>query len=221
MTRLCLFTLCLFTLCCAPVPLLTPRDPVVESMDVTVALVWPRVCGGVWVADDWILTANHCTELTDEYGIPVGEVGVVKWAASPAQYDLEPRLGRVVYQDSVNDLALLHAKTWPVHRYASVAALPPAVGSAVHVVGHPDGLSWTYLVGTVAQNRPDLKAFDADRPFLQLQVPISGGNSGGGAFDDAGQLVGIADMILTTLPGQGFFVPVQVIRPFLKRSHVQ
>jgi S1-C subfamily serine protease len=57
-------------------------------------------------------------------------------------------------------------------------------------------------------------------PDLQVQVPVAPGNSGGGAFDDGGHLVGLMDGMLETLPGEGFFVPVEVIRPFLKASHL-
>jgi S1-C subfamily serine protease len=55
---------------------------------------------------------------------------------------------------------------------------------------------------------------------LQVQCPIAPGSSGGGAFDAGGELVGVADLHVHGLDGEGFFVPVEVIVPFLQKSHV-
>lgn len=215
--------LAVLSMCCAPAPI-PPPNHVVDSAAVTVALMVPRgdgygpTCGGVWVADEWILTANHCVMDEDELGDSV-KVNTMKFIMSP----MHPKLfdSDVVYRQPEQDLALLKAKTWQMHTFAGIASESPAVGSNVHVVGHPIGLLWTYLTGQVAQNRKDLEKFGQNRPFLQLQVPITHGNSGGGAFDDNGLLVGIADLSASSLPSEGFFIPVEAIIPFLKESHIR
>jgi len=84
--------LCLVPLCCAPAP--RPAvSPVTEANAVTVALMVPRgdalgpLCAGVWVGDEWILTANHC--VTDEDEAPIAEI---KFIANPSAkvYDRPP-----------------------------------------------------------------------------------------------------------------------------------
>lgn len=210
--------LCLFALCCAP-PVRPAVSPVTEANAVTVALMVPRgdageygpVCAGVWVGDEWILTTNHC--VTDDDEAPVA---VMRYIANPAAklYD-----SAVVYRDEVHDLALLRAKTAPMHTVAPVARVSPLVGDVVHVVGHPIGFVWTYLTGQVSGVlRTDSRL--PRSPLMQVQCPVVRGNSGGGAFDEGGQLVGIADLQVHQLEGEAFFTPVEVIVLFLQKSHV-
>jgi S1-C subfamily serine protease len=49
---------------------------------------------------------------------------------------------------------------------------------------------------------------------MQVSAPVWFGNSGGGAFNDEGEIVGIASFIMKG-PSLGFFIPVDSIRPFL------
>jgi Trypsin-like peptidase domain len=138
-------------------------------------------------------------------------------------------LAHVAAMDEAHDLALLTAAghAIPAHEVAKVAAQVPGMGERVHVCGHVKGLYWTFLEGTMAGYRGDLPNFRDDRkdevqrqgPIMQLQVPVSFGNSGGGAFNDQGELIGIADFLLN-LPAEGFFVPVESIHAFLVNHDV-
>lgn len=132
-------------------------------------------------------------------------------------------LSHVVGWDESHDLALLEAagKAVPMHESAKVASAVPPMGERIHVCGHPKGFYWTFLEGTVAGYHMSLPHMSDKKdkvksvgPYLQLEVPIYFGNSGGGAFNDAGELIGIADF-LTKLPAEGFFIPVDPIRSFL------
>jgi S1-C subfamily serine protease len=210
-----------FSVCCAHPAARLPPDHVLDATAVTVALLIDKdehryVCAGVWVADEWILTANHC--LVDE-----ADDGSITDVPSAA-FEIAESIGfhyraEVVFRDPEHDLALLRAKTWPIHRTAVIAYESPAPGTHVHVVGHPGGFLYTYATGQVmAPVRHDARL--PDGPDLQVQVPVAPGNSGGGAFDDEGHLVGLMDGMLETLPGEGFFVPVEVIHAFLKASHL-
>jgi S1-C subfamily serine protease len=66
----------------------------------------------------------------------------------------------------------------PIIRYRDTA-----VGSPVFVIGHPQGLFFTLSSGLVSRVAGD--------GMVQLSAPISPGNSGGPAYDNAGRLVGV------------------------------
>lgn len=136
-------------------------------------------------------------------------------------------LAHVVGWDESHDLALLRAAghAIPGHEVAKLAAAVPGMGEHVHVCGHVKGLYWTFLEGSMAGYRGDfphkVKKDEVGRsgPYMQLQVPVYYGNSGGGAFNDSGELIGIADFLMN-LPAEGFFIPVDPVRAFLVDQEV-
>lgn len=218
--------LALFSLCCAPNRPPLSQDRITEASADTVALMVARddgsgyrpLCAGVWVSEEWILTANHCVmDDTDGIELPVATMHYISDRDSDVVY--QERDSDVVYRDVEHDLALLRAKTWPVHRFAPVASASPRVGTELHVFGHPLGFLWTYTTASVAAvNVTDPRL--SGGPYLILQGAATHGNSGGGAFDNQGRLVGICDRSASGWPTVGFFIPVEVIVPFLKKSHV-
>ena len=103
------------------------------------------------------------------------------------------------------------------HGVARLADKTPEQGATVSVMGHTKGLYFTYMSGTVAGYRDDLSGLgldDVEGPFLQIEAPVYHGNSGGGAFDQDGHLIGIADFIMET-PDMGFFICLDNIRAIL------
>lgn len=131
-------------------------------------------------------------------------------------------LSHVVGWDEHKDLALLEAAghAVPSHEVAKLAEETPALGESIHVCGHPKGLYWTFLEGTVAGYRGEIPHMDKKSgPFMQAQTPIFFGNSGGGAFNNYGELVGIADFLMR-LPAEGFFVHLDNIRAFLQDQNM-
>lgn len=129
-------------------------------------------------------------------------------------------LSNVIAYDEQHDLALLRAagSAIPPHRIASLAKVTPSLGERIHVVGHVTGLYWTYTEGNVAAYRedmPDTSDVKMLGPWLQVSAPIFFGNSGGGIFNEYGELVGIADWIKKA-PLVGFCVHLETIRSFLE-----
>jgi len=127
-------------------------------------------------------------------------------------------VSRLVGWDREHDLALLEVKgkAVPPHEIAVLADKAPEVGEAVHFVGHPSGFYWTYVNGTVAAYRDEILGDKTLGPYMQVSAPVYHGNSGGGAFDDSGKLVGIADAIINGVPNSGLYMPVSTIRIFLE-----
>ena len=150
------------------------------------------------------------------------EKEVMGVAAEPAGW----HLSKAVAFDEEHDLALLEVQgqLQPPHKVARVASETPELGEHVNIVGHQTGLYWTYMGGQVSAYRDEdhykrLSAGrdDAKGPYMQVQSPIFYGNSGGGCFNDYGELVGIAVRI-TRAPEVGFFVHRDTIASFLDKN---
>lgn len=153
------------------------------------------------------------------------EKEVMGVAAEPSGW----HLSKVAAWDEEHDLALLEVQgdLQPPHKVARVAKSTPDLGDHVNIVGHQTGLYWTYMGGQVSAYRDEdhykrLSAGrdDAKGPYMQVQSPIFYGNSGGGCFNDYGELVGIAVRI-TRAPEVGFFVHVDTIRSFLDKQKAE
>lgn len=237
----------MMTVSCGGVITNRAGSPVVQHIDnSTVALVHTMkesgdvkvYCTGVWVSDDEILTAYHCVEgaaqitaiengedpedleSLDLTGTPISfvmsdEVGPVGGIPSTIHIGVASKL------DADHDLALVkRAKGGERgHDVAVLASSSPGVGEHVKVVGHVVGLYWTHMECIVAAYREDLSAAGVDKsgPWLQLSGPVYKGNSGGGAFDSEGKLVGIASFITKAAPDVGFFIHAETIRQFLMK----
>lgn len=105
---------------------------------------------------------------------------------------------RVMLVDEGSDLALLVMASVPAGlRALQIGTLSDVeIGSDVHAIGHPSGMTWTYTKGIVSQIRRNYgwqveggHKFSAD--VVQTQTPINPGNSGGPLISDTGLLVGV------------------------------
>lgn len=179
-----------------------------------------------------IASAANCDELKEVFGIcsiTAIEHRSVPFTNLKVHYSVwneetnisqEPtawHLAEVKKLDEAHDLALLttFAGT-PPHAIAELAKYTPAVGEPITVVGHPAGMAWTFLPGTVSGYRDIVPgAADLQGPFLQIASPAWHGNSGGGAFNSDGELIGICDF-LAGAPGEVFFTHLSNIKQFLK-----
>jgi len=212
-----------------------------QIQDSTVALVMgPQgekspYCAGVWVDSNHILTAAHCAEIVgrtifsideeSEYN-PVGDIAIflnksdLRNGEIPQDFSW---LGIVKKIDKKHDLALIQSiSETSYHSIASLALTNIEVGETIHTAGHPVGLFWTYTRGVVGAIR------DSEGPLLgkqqimtrvvQVSAPIWVGNSGGGAFNTDGHLIGICSWITLRAPNIGFFIHRDEIKNFLESS---
>ncbi|HEY5329962.1 MAG TPA: trypsin-like peptidase domain-containing protein [Acidobacteriaceae bacterium] len=121
-------------------------------------------------------TANHVVTLAADKSAPASGHAMVATASgvwsSAAVVATAPDL----------DLALLWVGR---HSGSSEFVQPiatPQDGSAIFVIGHPEGLKFTLSTGIVSGLRDQT---------IQVSAAISPGNSGGPVYDDRGNLVGI------------------------------
>ena len=104
-----------------------------------------------------------------------------------------PVAGRVVWvaPDGL-DIAVISA---PIHS-AEAQPVPwaddphPAMGDEVFSIGNPQGLGWTHTRGTISQLRTRQYG-PRQVTMIQTDTAINQGNSGGGLYDEAGNVIGI------------------------------
>jgi hypothetical protein len=94
------------------------------------------------------------------------------------------------------DLALLHVYgDMPAHRIAILADQVPPVGAEVSLVGNTEGnwFSFKHTVISAYRHSMITAGFHTQGSLIQVMDGINHGDSGGGLFNDQGQLIGIID----------------------------
>ncbi|MEY4415615.1 MAG: hypothetical protein RIQ53_2908 [Pseudomonadota bacterium] len=93
------------------------------------------------------------------------------------------------------------------------------VGQTAYAIGHPKGLDLTMSAGLVSSLRRNTAG---QLVLVQTSAAISGGNSGGGLFDERGRLIGLTTMVLVAADAQNlnFAIPADWIGE-LPRRHAQ
>lgn len=189
-------------------------------------------CGGIWVDEKHILTAAHCAEVLGRtiFGVEeeedynaVGDLAMflnnsdIKDGAIPQDFTW---MGVVKKIDKEHDLALVQSiSDTSYHTISDVATKDAEIGETIHIVGHPIGLTWSYTKGYIAAIRNALGPVLGQRPIsskvFQISAPIWVGNSGGGAFNSDGHLIGLCSWITLRAPSIGFFIHKDQIKSFL------
>ncbi len=93
------------------------------------------------------------------------------------------------------------------------------VGDRVIAIGNPLGsLGGTVTVGYVSAKDREITIENQTMTLLQTDASINAGNSGGGLFNDKGELVGIAVAYASGIGVQGlnFFIPVDQVNPVIE-----
>ncbi len=119
---------------------------------------------------------------------------------------------KVVGSDKKSDIAVLKidAKNLPVVSFGSSEKLN--VGEWVVAIGSPFGFENSVTAGIVSAKARSLPS-DSYVPFIQTDVPVNPGNSGGPLFNLNGEVVGINSQIFSESGGfQGisFAIPIDI-----------
>jgi serine protease Do len=117
----------------------------------------------------------------------------------------------VVALDRAADLALLRIPGSGLVPAALGESRALRVGTLVVAVGHPLGVRGALVAGIVHAVAP-LAA--GGRPWIQADLHLAPGNSGGPLADASGRVVGINAMIVN---GLAFAVPMREVERFVRR----
>lgn len=167
------------------------KDHVVQLRDQVVTVVTPGGQGsGFYIADGLLLTNHH---------VIAGYSRVRLRFYGGREVD-----GELVSSNAKRDVALIKTAG------AGVKGLPlrmdlPELTATVFVIGTParDRNEGSVISGIVSAFREE-----KDGPFIQSDVAVTHGNSGGPMFDDMGNVVGLVDKGDTDAPAVNLFIPI-------------
>ncbi|HET8818638.1 MAG TPA: DegQ family serine endoprotease [Xanthomonadaceae bacterium] len=151
--------------------------------------------------DGYVLTNHHVVD---------GASDIVVQLSDRREYTAE-----LVGSDPPSDVALLKidAEGLPALRVGDSGALRP--GQWVVAIGSPFGLDHSVTAGIVsAVGRSNPYANQQYVPFIQTDVAINRGNSGGPLLDTRGQVVGINSQIFSNSGGYmgvSFAIPIDMV----------
>lgn len=120
--------------------------------------------------------------------------------------------GRLVARDAEADLALLRVggAGIPAAMLADAEAL--RVGSIVVAIGHPFGVRGALTAGIIHAMGP---LVPGGRSWIQADVRLAPGNSGGPLADVSGRMVGLNTMIAG---GLALAIPISRVREFVRAA---
>jgi serine protease Do len=156
--------------------------------------------GFIISSDGYILTNNHVVDDADEVSVRL--------------QDHRTLAAKLVGADPAYDIALLKvtASGLPAVTIGDSRSLKP--GQWVLAIGSPFGFDYTVTQGIVSAVGRSLGG--GDQPytsFIQTDVPINRGNSGGPLFDLQGRVVGVNSQIYSNTGGYlgvAFSIPIDV-----------
>ncbi|MDT8397644.1 MAG: Do family serine endopeptidase [Pseudomonadales bacterium] len=151
--------------------------------------------------DGFIITNHHVIDQADEVKVTLN--------------DQREFIAKIVGSDKRSDLAVLkiEAQNLPSVRLGRSHNLK--VGEWVLAIGSPFGLSYSVAAGIVSYIGRSLPSEDAGNyvSYIQTDVAINPGHSGGPLFNLAGEVIGINSQIFTNSGGSiglSFAIPVDV-----------
>jgi len=156
--------------------------------------------GFIISADGYVLTNNHVVEGSDHVTVRLSD-----------RRELD---AKVVGTDAQYDIALLklNASSLPVVSLGDTKNLK--AGQWVVAIGSPFGFDHSVTAGIVSAVGRNFGGADQQYvPFIQTDVPINRGNSGGPLFNLAGQVVGINSQIFSNtggFMGVSFAIPIDI-----------
>ncbi len=155
--------------------------------------------GFIISADGYVLTNHHVVDGADEVKVTL-----------PDRRELT---AKVVGSDQQYDVALLkvEAKGLPTVRIGNSAALKP--GQWVVAIGSPLGLDHSVTAGIVSAVGRSASPEQRYVPFIQTDVAINQGNSGGPLLNTRGEVVGINSQIFSVSGGYmgiSFAIPIDL-----------
>jgi serine protease Do len=123
--------------------------------------------------------------------------------------------GRLVARDADADLALIRVPGTGIPTATVADADAPRVGSFVVAIGHPLGVRGALTAGIIHAIGPTMPG---GRPWIQADVRLAPGNSGGPLADAAGRVVGLNAMLVGAL---ALAIPISRVRQFVRAAGVE
>ena len=151
-------------------------------------------------ADGYAVTNNHVVDGADKVEVTMD--------------DGKTYTAKVIGTDPRTDLALIKVDGRTDFPFAKLSDSKPRIGDWVLAVGNPFGLGGTVTAGIVSASGRDIGNGPYD-DFIQIDAPVNKGNSGGPAFDTAGEVMGVNTAIYSPSGGSvgiAFSIPASTVK---------
>ncbi|WP_024512462.1 Do family serine endopeptidase [Bradyrhizobium sp. ARR65] len=151
-------------------------------------------------ADGYAVTNNHVVDGASKVEVTADDGKIYK--------------AKVIGTDARTDLALIKVEGGSNFPFAKLADGKPRIGDWVLAVGNPFGLGGTVTAGIVSAMGRDIGNGPYD-DFIQIDAPVNKGNSGGPAFNTAGDVVGVNTAIYSPSGGSvgiAFSIPSATVK---------
>lgn len=127
--------------------------------------------------------------------------------------------GFPVWSDDKKDLAVLKINPpRPLPALSLGTSRDLEIGEWVLAVGNPFGLEHTVTVGIISgKNRPLRVGGRHYKSVIQTDAAINPGNSGGPLVNIFGKVIGMNTLVIYPSQCLGFAIPIEEIRPHIKR----
>ena len=168
--------------------------------------------GFIISADGYVVTNNHVITADGQGEVESITVTMPDGTEYPAD---------LIGRDAASDLAVLkisRPKPFPFVQFGD--SRQARVGDWIVAIGNPFGLGGTVTAGIVSavyRNTGQGGAYDR---YLQTDASINRGNSGGPVFDMKGNVIGVANAILSPTGGSvgiGFAIPAETAEPIVQK----
>lgn len=154
--------------------------------------------------DGYIVTNNHVVE---------GASKVTVRTKDGTEYE-----ARIVGTDSKTDLAVIKIEASDLSAAIMGSSSDLSVGDEAIAIGNPLGeLGGTVTRGIISALDREISIDGQTMTLLQTDTAINKGNSGGGLFNNNGELIGIvnAKSSGSSVEGLGFAIPIDIAKPVI------
>lgn len=147
----------------------------------------------------WIVTNKHVITNDEDEVFPKDEIQVK--LISGDTYKVE----RILTSSDEIDLAFI--KINYNSPFIPILDIEDAkIGEDVVAIGHPQGLAWTQTKGTITNFQKD---------YVQIDVAVNSGNSGGPLINSRGQVVGVVTAGFERMQNTNLGIKASVLRKYL------
>jgi len=156
--------------------------------------------GVIYTKDGYIITNYHV-------------VGKDTKTISVVLYNGEVYEGKYIYGDEYADISVIKIEKNDCTPAKIGDSTKMVLGDMVLAIGNPLGYGLSVTDGIVSALARDVTVENITMTLMQTSAAINSGNSGGGLFNAAGELVGIVNAKIggTSVEGMGFAIPSSTV----------
>lgn len=157
----------------------------------------PASGSGVIISDDgYIITNNHVVKDAKTIKVKL---------YNGKEYDAE-----LIGADSKTDIAVVKIEENRLPAVQCSSSDTIEVGDDVFVIGNPLGYGISVSEGIISATTKDITVENEILTVTQTTAAVNGGNSGGGLFNIAGEMIGVinAKSSGTNVEGMGYAIPI-------------